>query len=169
MNRSILRHVEACPVPAGSLLDAHRLAGSYTDCFVAEMAGDISTAQFVEAFYTTPLFRLERLLLTLVFRPSSDAAARQLASGQRGDFAAWQVEQRRADELLMAAGRTRSWLQAAPSAEGTCLHFGSAIVPARGSAPGGDPLGSVFRALLDLHLLYSRALLRAACRRLTQH
>ncbi|HEY0915336.1 MAG TPA: hypothetical protein VGE22_10730 [Solimonas sp.] len=168
MSQGARLRVEACRVPAGTLLDAHRLAGSFTDCFVTEVPGIIPQARYIEAFYTTPLFKAERLILMLLLRPSSDAAAQQLAAGLREDFAAWQVEGRASNELLMAAGRTRSWLQALPSAGGTRLLFGSAIVPARNSSPGSDPLGPAFRALLGFHTLYSRALLQAAGRRLAQ-
>ena len=168
MRPGLSQLVSVCRVPEGSLLDAHRRAGSFTDCFVTEVAGTISQARYVEAFYTTPLFKAERLILTLVLRPSTDEGARQLAAGLREDFAAWRVEGRKPDELLMATGRTRSWLQAVPSAAGTRLYFGSAIVPARNTAPGSDPLGPAFRALLGLHTLYSRALLQAARTRLSQ-
>jgi hypothetical protein len=166
MSQDASTRVEACRVPAGSLLAAHRDAGSYTDCFVTEVAGAVSQARYIEAFYTTPLFRLERCILALLLRPSSDGQARQLALGTRSRFAAWQVEQRRSDELLMAAGRTRSWLKVAPSASGTRLYFGSAIVPPDGYERGRDPLGRGFRFLLGFHTRYSLALLWAARQRL---
>ena len=168
MSQDALLRVEACRVPAGTLLDAHRLAGSFTDCFVTEVPGIVPQARYIEAFYTTPLFKAERLILMLLGRPSSDEGARQLAAGLREDFAAWQVERRRDDELLLATGRTRSWLRALPSTGGTRLYFGSAIVPARNASPGSDALGPAFRALLGFHTLYSRALLQAARRRLSQ-
>src|SRR5690606_27974393 len=100
----------------------------------------VSQAAYVHAFYTTPLFRAERLVLQwLASRPSTDLQARQLASGATEDFAAWCVEARTERQLLLrdVTGRTRSWLMAAPRGGnddgdgrgGTRLYFGSAIVP----------------------------------------
>lgn len=161
--------IAACEVPAGTLLDAHLRGGSYTDCFVTEIAQAVPHAQYVEAFYTTALFKTERLILSLVLlKPSTDRQARELALGQRDSFAAWQVEARREDQIVMAAGRTRSWLMVAPGMSGasTRLYFGSAIVPARGVKPGSNALGGGFSALLGFHKLYSQALLHAARARL---
>ncbi|WP_205527315.1 hypothetical protein [Solimonas sp. K1W22B-7] len=138
---------------------------------MTEIAQAVSHAQYVEAFYTTALFKTERLILSLVLlKPSTDRQARELALGQRDSFAAWQVEKRDEDQLILAAGRTRSWLMVAPAPTpgvmATRLYFGSAIVPARGARAGSNPLGSGFSALLGFHQLYSRGLLHAARTRL---
>ena len=129
----------------------------------------------MEAFYTTAVFKLERLLLArFVSKPSSDAQARQLAAGELNSFAAWDVEERRVDQLLMSdfRGRTRSWLMVAPGpgdgAATTRLYFGSAVVPIVNRGSGEARLGFAFRALLGFHKLYSRVLLRAACSRLAR-
>lgn len=147
-------------LPQDALLQRYREQGAYTDCFAIDVPGQVAHAAFVEAFYTTAVFKLERLLLALfVARPSRDAEARELASGQRQQFAAWSVEGRAPDQLLMCdyAGSTRSWLMASPAGQGTRLYFGSAVVRSR--------QGGVFRALLGFHKLYSRVLLRAAASR----
>lgn len=147
-------------LPQDALLQRYREQGAYTDCFAIDVPGQVAHAAFVEAFYTTAVFKLERLLLALfVARPSRDAEARELASGQRQQFAAWSVEGRAPDQLLMCdyAGSTRSWLMASPAGQGTRLYFGSAVVRSR--------QGGVFRALLGFHKLYSRILLRAAASR----
>jgi hypothetical protein len=154
-------------LPADALLQRYREQGAYTDCFAIDVPGQVTHSAFVEAFYTTNVFKLERLLLALfVARPSNDAQARELASGLREKFAAWSVEARAPAQLLMCdfAGSTRSWLMAVPApaaAEGdsasTRLYFGSAVVR---SSQGG-----AFRALLGFHKLYSRILLRAAASR----
>lgn len=158
--------VSACAVPDGSLLDAYRRNGSYADCFVTEIARTVSHAEYVEAFYTTALFKLERFILAyLAAAPSTDSEARELALGERESFAAWRVEGRSKDQLLVAAGRTRSWFKVESSGDGTRLYFGSAVVP-KVSAQGHGRLGLVFAALLGFHKLYSRALLRAARARL---
>lgn len=55
--------VRVSQVPAGSLLGRYVASGAYADCYVTELAAAVTHAQFVEAFYTSPLFKLERLLL----------------------------------------------------------------------------------------------------------
>jgi hypothetical protein len=130
----------------------------------------VSQAEFVQAFYTTWVFKLERAVLRMaVDRPSTDAQATQLAQGQLRAFAAWTVEDRRDDQLLLCDmhGRTRSWLMTAPmeSGGGTRLYFGSAVVPPERSASAPD-IGGGYRFLLGFHKLYSRVLLKAAVARL---
>lgn len=160
-----------CPLPDISLLNRYRLQqGAYTDCYSTEIARSVSQADFVEAFYTTWVFKLERTILKwAVTRPSTDAQAAMLAQGGLDVFSAWTVEDRRADQLLLCDmhDRTRSWLMAIPaeSGNGTRLYFGSAVVPAKGSGPGAD-IGSGFRLLLGFHKMYSRILLKAAVARL---
>lgn len=160
-----------CPLPDASLLSRYCLQqGAYTDCYSTEIAGSVSQADFVEAFYTTWVFKLERTILKwTVAKPSSDAQAAALAQGGREAFSAWTVEDRREDQLLLCDmhGRTRSWLMATPAESGdrTRLYFGSAVVPAKGSQPGAG-IGAGFRFLLGLHKRYSKILLKAAVKRL---
>ncbi len=168
--------IRACELPAGSLLLAYQRGGGFADCYVVQVAGAVSHADFVEAFYTSPVFRLERAILRLAGWPASDADARELADGRREAFAAWTVEGRAEGQLLLAdvTGRTRSWLMTAPAdagpagAGGTRLYFGSAVAPRRRGPAGRPELGAVFRALLGFHRLYSRVLLRAARARLAR-
>jgi hypothetical protein len=158
--------IETCAIPPASFLHRYASGGAYADCYATGIARAVSQAEYIEAFYTTPLFKLERQILRLISRPSTDAEARNLASGQADTFAAWHVESRSSGELLVAAGRTRSWLMAIPAgAQETRLLFGSAVVPARGTA-GRTSLGAGFHSLLGFHRLYSRALLQAARSRL---
>lgn len=148
-------------LPEHALLQRYRKQGDYTDCFAIEVPRHVSHAAFVEAFYTTAVFKLERALLSLLAsRPSRDAEAGELADGRREQFSAWSVEARAPDQLLMCdfAGSTRSWLMVAQAGQGTRLYFGSAVVRKR--------QGGAFRALLGFHKLYSRILLRAAARAL---
>ncbi len=168
-----MTRVASCPLPDAALLQRYATSGGYTDCYRAALPVRVSHAAFVEAFYCTPLFKLERLVLRLAARrPSSDEQARQLATGERDSFAAWSVEARAPQQLLLCdfLGRTRSWLMVAPvdarNEKSTWLYFGSAVVPAVNSRGGPPPLGAPFSALLGVHRLYSRALLAAACRRL---
>jgi hypothetical protein len=166
--------IDACPLPAEALLNRYRTEDGFADCYVTEIPRAVSQAEFVEAFYTTALFKLERLLLRLFLsRPSTDRQAAGLARGELDAFAAWAVEGRAPGQLLRAdlGGRTRYWLLAAPSegSAGTRLYFGSAVVPRRSSRSGRAEMGPLFDALLGFHKLYSRLLLRAARSRLSRH
>ncbi len=156
-----------------ALLTKYAAAGAFTDCYAADVARPVSLAEFVETFYTGRLFKMERLLLRLlVSLPSTDAEARELASGARTAFAAWRVEERTADQLLMCdlRGRTRSWLMVAPvAATGrTTLHFGSAVLPVVSRSSGEARMSGSFHALLGFHAWYSRALLESARARLAR-
>ena len=152
-------------MPPESLLQSYAASGAYADCYATEIALPVSHAEFVAAFYTTGLFKAERLVLrVLASRPSSDAEARALALGELPSFAAWSVEARAANQLLLRdfTGRTRSWLMVEPlPPSSTRLLFGSAIVPRRDGR-----LGRRFDALLGFHRIYSQLLLAAARRRL---
>jgi hypothetical protein len=164
--------VRSCEVPAASLLREYKDGIGFADCYVTEVGGAVSQSMFIEAFYTSALFKVERTLLRyLASRPATDADARQLSAGKTGTFSAWRVENQSASELLLAdlTGRTRSWLMAVPARgqlrpASTLLYFGSAVVPRTGGRQG-EP-GWPFHALLCFHRLYSRLLLLAAARRL---
>ncbi len=165
--------VHPCEVPLNSLLHSYSGGGGFADCYVAEVPGDVSQQAFIAAFYTSPLFKIERALLKVIAaRPASDADAEHLSRGQAGAFSAWRVEGQSSSELLLAdiTGRTRSWLMATPvggtaRAPRTRLYFGSAIVPRPGRGAGKRGMGWPFQALLGFHRLYSRGLLLAASRR----
>lgn len=165
--------IQACALPEQALLARYARGGAYTDCFVAEVDRPVTHAQYVEAFYTGALFKLERHLLAwFAASPSTDAQAKELACGALGRFAAWRVEERCADQLLMCdlGGRTRSWLMVGPASggasAGTRLYFGSAVVPVLDKRSGQARIGFPFNTLLGFHKLYSRALLSAAHARL---
>lgn len=152
-------------LPPGALLGRYEGRGGYADCFTVTVPGHVSQAAYVEAFYTTPLFKLERLALALlVARPSTDIQAHRLATGETDRFAAWTVEMREADQILLCdfQGATRSWLMSATEGPDTRLRFGTAIVPRKGA---GRP-NLFFRALTPFHRIYARALLWSAARRL---
>lgn len=156
-------------LPDTSDLKAYAVAGAYTDCYTAVVPRRCSLEQYVTAFYTTPLFKAERFILKWAVRkPSTDDDAARLAAGSAASFAAWTVEKRSHDQLLMCdyLGRTRSWFMVAalPDADRsqTQLFFGSAVVAKKGR----HDIGPTFKGLLWFHHLYSIQLLRAACRRL---
>lgn len=157
-------------LPDTSLLNAYRARKAYTDAFYMDVPGTVTLSAFVCAFYTTWLFKLERLVLTtLVAKPSNDAEVRALAQGERTRFAAWSVEARQPDQIVMCdfMKKTRSWLMVAPLPDGgTRLWFGSAIVAERILPDGRAQLGAGFDQLVWFHRFYSRALLKAAARQL---
>lgn len=165
--------IQSRELPADALLNKYREGGAYADCYATEVDRPISQAAYVEAFYTSAVFKVERRLLAwFVARPSTDVQVKELATGQINAFAAWTVEGRHARQLLLRdfQGRTRSWLMSMPTevngSPGTRLYFGSAVVPVVDRRTGQATMGLLFRALLGFHKLYSRALLRAALHRL---
>ena len=168
MNRPVLR-----PLPEHSLLFAYHAKGDYTDCLTVDVAGDVSQQQFVTAFYSSRLFKAERFILTwLVARPSTDREAGLLASGSIDSFAAWTVEGRERNQLLVCdyQGRTRSWLMVEPIMAGpgaaTRVFFGTGIVSATDRKTGRKTMPLLFRLLLGFHRPYARALLRSAVTKL---
>ncbi|WP_310531146.1 hypothetical protein [Novosphingobium sp.] len=155
-------------VPEKSLLAAYGRAGNYTDCFIAEVPGQVAFSRFVEAFYSSACFRPERfLLMALLGKRSSAQDIRALAAGQTDHFAAWTVEARTTNEVLLCDFQqaTRSWLMAEPLEHGgTRLWFGSAVV-LTGQTGARRTMGQMtFAALGWFHRIYSRALLWAAIR-----
>lgn len=155
-------------LPSAALLQKYVYPGAYTDCFFTDVPRRIPLPEYVDAFYTTWVFKLERFILThAVKKPSSDLDAQRLAWAEIDAFAAWTVEARAADQLLMCdfLSRTRSWLMAVPIEGGTRLYFGSAVVPVR-RRTGELTLGSSYLSLMGFHKLYSRILLRSARTRL---
>lgn len=165
--------IEACMLPDEALLKRYAQNGIYTDCYRTDTPRPVTHEQFVNAFYTTLIFKLERLILKLaVSKPSSDAQARQLANGSIDKFAAWEVEDRCDNQLLMSdfRGRTRSWLMVLPADSEnnriTQLYFGSAVIPVQNETTGRVSIGPGFRVLLGFHKAYSLVLLYAARSRL---
>jgi hypothetical protein len=162
------------PVPDDALHAKYAREGGYADCFVLDMNRGVTLAEFVAAFYTTWLFRLERFILAwLVRKPSTDFEALALARGQRTTFAAWSIEAQAEGQLLMRdfQDRTRSCFIVSPmpgNNRGTRLLFGTGIKPVADGAAGARRLSGGFRVLMPFHRLYSRALLRAAVARLSR-
>jgi hypothetical protein len=165
--------VRPCEVPLNSLLRGYKDGDGFADCYVTEVSDAVTQEQFIEAFYTSPLFKVERMILTyLAARPATDDDARQLATGKTLTFSAWRVEHQSPSELLLTdfRGRTRSWLMAARTGtssqeDRTLLYFGSAVVPRPGKEGAAPRMSWVFHALMGFHRIYSRLLLSAASRR----
>jgi hypothetical protein len=152
-------------LPEQALLQRYKREGSYTDCYFMDVPRHIEMSEYISNFYTTPLFKVERKILSLaVGKHSSDDAAHNLAQGRDTNFAAWSVEDRSSNQLLLCdfLGRTRSWLMAEATPSSTRLYFGSAVVPKSKPTSGKASFGFAFHALYGFHHMYTRALMRAA-------
>ena len=162
--------IKPCQLPNGALLRTYRQSGTYTDSYTTEISGAVTQAQYVTAFYTSAIFKLERLILKwAALRPSSDVEAARLADGNTDTFSAWKVENRCENQLLMCdfQGRTRSWFMVEPidgdeAGIKTRLYFGSAVLPVKNNKTGRSSLSPVFYALLGFHKIYSVVLLYSA-------
>jgi len=160
--------VAPCPVPQDGLLQRYVGEGAtYTDCYEACVPGSVDLEQFVAAFYTTSLFRVERIVLRLALRKrifDSDSAA--MIAGETDTFAVWRVEARTDGQILLKdqSDLTRSWFSASVAQDGrSVVRFGSAVI----AAPGASlPLAA--KLSLPLHRIYSGALLRTAVRGLVR-
>ena len=160
----------ACDLPPEALLAAYAEdPDNYTDCFAVEVQGNVSLADFIAAFYTTWLFKLERWLLSFALGArATDQDARNLAEGQTERYSAWTVEARTDSQIVMCpvGEKTRSWFMVEPLDGTTTLYFGSAVL---GTKPGhrtSRTSALLIKLLLPFHRLYSLALLSAARRKL---
>ncbi|OJF93665.1 hypothetical protein AX760_21555 [Pararhizobium antarcticum] len=167
----MMMSIHRCSLPPDAFLKRYAGNVGYADCFRVDVPGTIGLGRYVEAFYTTRLFKAERAILSLAGHPSSDAEAALVAQGEASRFAAWHVEARADDQLLMCdvTGRTRSWFKVASNQDGdTTLYFGSAVTPVKTGKAGRKSMGLVFNVLMPVHILYSRALLAAAKRKIAR-
>jgi hypothetical protein len=129
------------PVPDDALLRTYRGGvrperwGTYADCFAVDVHHDVALSDFVFAFYTSRVFRLEGFILRALLGVSASMAdARALAGGSSDIFSAWYLGARTATQLLLCDRyeRTRSWLCVTPQISGgTRLRFGSAVAAKR--------------------------------------
>jgi hypothetical protein len=156
--------VSIAALPENALLQRFVASGDYTDCFVAQADTAVALDSYVEAFYTTTVFRAERFLLRwLASLPSTDDEAGEIARGERDSFAAWNLVERSDNQLLMmdVRGQTCSWFMVVPGTSGSALYFGSAVMRNKRARAGRD-MKWTYKALLGFHKLYSRVLLGAA-------
>jgi hypothetical protein len=159
-------------VPDNALLKTYRGGvhperwGACGDCFSVSVHRAVNLADFVFAFYTSPIFRIERTILHgFLSVPSTDEQARAVATGAGTSFAVWYAGTRTATQLLMCDRyeRTRSWFSVAPMAGGrTLLRFGSAVAASSAGRRAAEPMSLRFRVLLRFHVWYSQILLHSA-------
>jgi len=163
--------IQKSALPEAALLQKyHGKAGHYTDCYYSELPKDIELEDYVRCFYQGRLFGIERFILKVVVKKPSDQAQLDNMLAETSDrFAAWTVESRTGDQLLMCdyQKRTRSWFMTEPLGnETTRLYFGSAVVPVDYLDKVEKVAPFIFHALMPFHKLYSRLLLSSAARRL---
>lgn len=157
----MIQRAAPAPLPADALLSRYEQRG-HVDCYVTVVPGGHDLSKYIAAFYSSAAFRPERWLLGVLLDKWAGAAEiAALAAGSTTRFAAWTVEDRSADQILLCdyQGRTRSWLKVEPGAGGTRLYFGSAVVRASSGAER-----ATFAALLGFHRWYSLRLLESAAR-----
>jgi hypothetical protein len=149
----------------GARPECWRQSGDY---FAIAVDRVVSLAEFVFAFYTSPMFRVERVILGfLAGAPSTDTDARSLAEGSGTSFAVWRVGDRTVTQLLMCDRyeRTRSWLGVVPLNDAkTLLQFGSAVASKGGARTATRARRTLIWPLFKFHVMYSQVLLHAAKR-----
>jgi hypothetical protein len=156
--------VRRIALPQDALLQSKRAAGAFTDCYVLRVERSVTLAGYIAAFFTTPVFRLERWIIARVLgKASTDAEARALAAGHSERFLVWVTEARSETQILLGVGRTATWLRVEPAGAATMLYLGSAI-----EQPESARRGWRQRALLRFHDVYSRLLLWATALRLAR-
>ena len=170
-----LSKVNLIDLPTDSLLKKYEIEGYYTDCYSVSVDVSVTFEEYIQEFYSTPIFKIERFILKVFAGyPSTDENAKQLAKSETDIFAAWVLEERTATQLLMcdASKRTRSWFMI-DNADGlghvTRLFFGSAVIPRKNSKTGKTELGFIFNLLLGFHKIYSKLLLNSAKKKLTRY
>ena len=168
-----MTQIHTSDLPSNALLEKYKQAGAFVDCYYINMNKQVTLAEYIHAFYTTPIFKIERTILSIFARrPSSDSQAKELSLGNSDTFSIWSVEQRLENQILLCefTGNTRSWLMVATSktdASNTRLYFGSTVIP-KESDDGKKTFGVLFHLLGGFHRLYSRALLKAAAKKVTE-
>ena len=119
--------VTARAVPKGSLLAEFGGPEDYRDCFIRDVPGEVSLAEFIERFYCSLAFLPERLVLRLITGRSSSEDASAVARGEADRFGAWKLVERSGDQALLESKgtNTASWFMVESIGEGTRLYFGS--------------------------------------------
>jgi hypothetical protein len=153
-------------LPQDALLNKYNKSNTdaYTDCFSINLDRRAKLSEYIIAFYTSRLFKMERLILGLIGKTSTDEDVLKLAHGESSTFAAWQVEDKNNEQILLCdyRGKTRSWLMVQELDNHSCkLLFGSAVVFNKKPSKRNIRTWN-FSILSHLHVIYSKALLSSA-------
>ncbi|MEM9351190.1 MAG: hypothetical protein AAGA47_13100, partial [Pseudomonadota bacterium] len=141
------------------LISRYSGGGSHVDAYAVTTAEPVELSDYVSAFFQTPVFRLERRLLSFGGHASDAGQVLALAEGTGEAMAAWRVEDRSDRELLLTVPGTpiRTWL----AVDEAQVWFGSAVL-----ADETGKIAFAARALMPFHAFYSRLLLSLAARAL---
>lgn len=160
-------------IPFDALSAAYLDAGAFVDCYYIDIPKEVTLEQYIKAFYTTPLFKVERSILSLAtFKLAKDSEAIELSLGKAKSYSIWTVENRDTDQIILCefTENTRSWLRVnvikTAGVTTTRLFFGSVVIPKKGSENGDVKFGFLFHLLGKFHQIYSKALLSAAYKKL---
>jgi len=159
-------------LPIIALSTIYKEQGAFVDCYYIDIEKNISLDEYIQAFYTTGLFKLERCLLSLAtFTRTKDDEAIELSLGKSDSYSIWTVEGRESNQIMLRdfTGNTRSWLMVKNFDEhemSTRLYFGSVVVPKNITENKQASFGVIFHLFGKFHQIYSRALLSAAFRKL---
>jgi hypothetical protein len=147
--------------PAAHTLLAKHTPDKYSDCFTITVPSRISLQQYVQAFFTCPVFRVERMLLPVA---TSDSEAEAISRGTSGRFGVWSVLERTDDELLATwsvdgySMHGATWFRVIEvPGDATRLEFGSSVTPSE---------GLWLLPMMWFHVWYSRVLLRCTANNL---
>lgn len=168
-------NVKPADLPEDSLLAQYEtestanVAKNYCDCYSITINRKIDLQEFVYAFYTSKVFRIELRILSIALGiPATNEHAKQLSLGNTDSFSAWTVETRLSNEILLREpkSRTGSWFMVRQDVESdsgaTELFFGSVVFPKKNQ----KGFGVLFHSLMGFHKYYSCALLYSAKKRL---
>jgi hypothetical protein len=171
-----VKHVTAVPVP--STIDAPALKPLvehehplHIDVCQIQLPFTVSTRDFARAFFTSPVFQVERRILKLAGAgmavTDKEIVEMNFVPGDRvATFGVIEYDQRSetTDEILFRWDKEvmgHSWLQAKPSTDGTSgttLRFGSIL--------NLEKAGYLARLFLPIHLMYAQIVLSATRREL---
>jgi hypothetical protein len=163
-------------IPNNALSARYKKEGAFVDCYYIDIPNDVTLEQYIKAFYTTPPFKVERTILSIITRRSAtDQDAAELALGNSERYSIWTVEDRDINQILLRefTGATRSCLMVEPSSTDTeamtRLFFGSVVIPKKVLENGQGSFGLLFHLLGGFHKLYSKVLLKAAFNKLLKN
>ncbi|MTI09151.1 hypothetical protein [Curvivirga aplysinae] len=169
-----MTEVKETAIPLNSFMNFyHESPGHHADAFVGQIDGIVTLEDYILAFFDSPIFRIERSILSLfLLRRIKQSEIKELASGRSQQFALWKTKKRNEEELLLEVGdsQIRTWFHTEQEQSNkTKLYFGSAIVPDTTSKNAKEGIGFTFRFFMGFHKLYSRILLQSALKKLKRN
>ena len=159
-------------IPCDALAVKYINDGAFADCYCINIGNKISLKRFINTFYTTKLFKIERTVLSMITtKLTADKDAIKLSLGETESYSIWTVESRTSNQILLRdiTGRTRSWLMVkhiGSTEMTTRLYFGSVVIPKYVSENGQVKFGTIFNVISGFHKVYSKLLLHAAYKKL---